>query len=355
MEVTVYGEKKYFYYTNNRRDDNIIVSFKLSYLQPCYDSRESSWISVFHEELVKNPTCKTRDRDGNVLNGKYFKVSDGISLKSLYNDNDINIENANDEIENSKVNLYARNFYDKNEECIEKYFSDFEDEEKTFQKLEIIIKILNIISMALILILVINSIKMKCNQTISLNWYLFIIHAYAIIAHVVSISLVFSKKKLKYNCDEDIGFNNKINDIFSSNVNNNSVLVLIMGIFSSIHLITNLIVSLCLKLNKKYAYNYAMENNMYPYPSGIENPIPMPMPMPMAGMPQPIIVQQNLVNNNSAYTTPYNNGDKIDNQMLKPPPNYFHPNKIKDMNNNNIPPPSATPLEKKPKKKKKKS
>ena len=139
----------YFYYTNNSINNNIITTFKLSNGFPCFSSNESSWISIFDNEHVKNPNCTIKNSDGNSRDERYIKVSnDGISIKSLYMDNDINISDANSTHNESKVDLYARNFYDKNEDCINKYFSDVE-ENKLNKNIKKIIMIINIISIVL--------------------------------------------------------------------------------------------------------------------------------------------------------------------------------------------------------------
>ena len=79
----------YFYYTNSNKNGKIITNFKLSYGLPCMFSIEKSWISILESEKEINPKCRT-SVNGKLLDDTYTKVEGGeISLKSLYNDNNI--------------------------------------------------------------------------------------------------------------------------------------------------------------------------------------------------------------------------------------------------------------------------
>ena len=115
------GNIYYFYYTNTKIDNPIITTFKLSKDYPCMYSLETNWISVFDDEVDKNPTCKT-SINGKKWDDRYTQVASGISLISLYKDNNIDIDNAISSEIKKTVNLYTRNFFSKNEECQNKFF-----------------------------------------------------------------------------------------------------------------------------------------------------------------------------------------------------------------------------------------
>ena len=207
----------YFYYSNKNINGKIITKFILSNGLPCYSSNEESWISVFTDEIEKNIQCKTKDDDGKDRDNRYFQIpGDGISIKSLYEDNNINITDANSSSIDTIVNLYARNINSKNgnEECIIKYFSDIKEEYNSHQEIETIITVLNIISMLLTFILwiYIIAILFCCCFNLKFYWACLIVHAFGIIVLIVSMSIL-PEPKLKYNCDESFYLNNQINDI----------------------------------------------------------------------------------------------------------------------------------------------
>ena len=172
-------------------------------------------------------------------------------------------------------------------------------------------------------------------------------------------------EKLKYNCNEDFGINNKIDNIFNSNFSDNNNLALYLGIISSFCLFFNMIIFICFNLCKKSGDGYIIENSNGT--SGIQNPVPVPVPI--YGKPQTVIAVQNPINNNNfnnnaysipnnnAYSIPYNDASKADNQMVNqdnkviPNANSFAQTNLM---NNNAPAPSITPLEKRKRNKKKK-
>ena len=328
------GNNHYFYYTNTKIDEKILTTFKLSYNLPCLSSNDTSWISVFIDEREINPKCK-KNKDGKSRDDRYIQVSEnGITLMNLYKDNEINTFDADSNIFLS-VNLYARYFLDKDEDCVNKFFSDIEEENKSFIKIEKIVRIINIISAILIMVLIIySSIMCCCCENLQMRWILIIIYIYGIIELIVSMSIVH-EGKMKYDCDEDLGFNIKINGIIEKIYSNNQSIVIAMGVLGIVSLILNLIFYLCLKLNKKIGGN--MNNNIYGYTS-------QPPPI-MYGMPQPVIAQQNPTNN-MGYTTSYYKVPQINNQVVQIQPPFS--NAYSPYQNNNIimggAPPSSSPL-----------
>lgn len=171
----------YFYYTNSKTDNKIITTFELSNGYPCRDSSETSWISVFSNEIEKNPKCKTTI-NGKITDDRYEKVSEnGITLKSLYKDNDIDISDADTTKIESKVDLYVRNYFNKSEECINKYFSDFEDENNKLDNIKLIVRILYIISAVFLCSLLIYTGLICCYFNLEIYFFFCIVHIYGIV------------------------------------------------------------------------------------------------------------------------------------------------------------------------------
>ena len=283
----------YFYYTNNNINDNIITTFNLSNGFPCMNSSQRSWISVFNDEHEPNPTCKSK-RDN-----RYTLIPGNITLKSLYSCNNITIKKADSSKINSEVNLYTRNFIDKNQDCITKFFSDVEEENNSYHNIEKAIRIINILCiMAIFFIILYSSMMCCCCRGWKYHWPFLIIHAYGIIIDILSMVIIY-RDNLEYKCDNDSGFNTLINDIVNDSYKDSRSSVIALGVLSIFTLILNLIFSICLILNKNKNNNYGTNNIVYGYPPGI--------PAPVAVItPQTIYVQQAPINNNIGYATPYN-------------------------------------------------
>lgn len=282
----------YIYYTNKKTDNNIITNFKLSNGYPCIDSSETSWISVFNDEVEKNPRCKTIIND-KLTDDRYKKVSEsGISLKTLYHENNIPISDADTTKIESTVDLYVRNFFDKNEECINDFFSDFKDENKRLDSTKLIVRILYIISAVLLCSLVVYTGLNCCFFDLHIYLFFIIVHIYGIIIYIVTLVLIL-KKHLKYNCD-DIGFNNLVNKILNKNYSNNQGLVIGLGAMMIFMYILNLIFTICLKYNKN---RVGIHNNDF----GVQPKVPLSF----QGFPQAVYIQQQSQINNIGYATPY--------------------------------------------------
>ena len=319
--------KHYFFYTNTKVNNPIITTFKLSYGFPCIDSSETSWISVFRNEVDLNPTCTT-SINGNTLDYSYTQVVNGITLRSLYIDNSIDITDANSEKISQTVNLYTRNFFTKNENCINKYLSDIKKENDKYHDIEKTVKILNIIDIFLLVFLFVYSNLILCINYLEFYLYFLIIHIYGIIQLIVSIVLVY-RKKLDYKCDGDIGLNKKINEILYKNNDNNRSFVMAMCILSIILIILSIIFSICIHKKKK-EINSSHLTPYNGYGPGVLIPLPVVNPIPQA-----IYIQPNQINN-LGNNTPYVNFPQINNQLYQVPSNLVVPAYI-----NNAPPPSA--------------
>lgn len=318
----------YFYYTNSNINGNIITNFKLSNGYPCAMSYEKSWITIFSNEANKNPICKTTV-EGKLRNENYIKIEGSdISLKSLYKDNEISYTGSETDLDKIIVNLYARN-YDKDEECNYQYFSDIEKADDSFKIIQLVIRIINIISVIFIFALMIYCLFICKYITLEFYGTFFIVHIFGITENIVSICLTY-QNKFYYKCGADTEFNNKIDNIYEENKSFNRDLVLAMCILSIISLSLNLLFSICLKKNNK---NIGIQTYNNSYPQNYEVP---------NGVVQPIIIQQIPYNGpgfasynpayNGNYNIPYNNVPIINNEINSQSNRYAY---SKPINNNN--------------------
>lgn len=317
---SITDNKKYFYYTNKKTDNKIITTFKLSHGLPCMDSNESSWISIFNDEVDKHPSC-TKIIDGKTRDDRFIEIPGSkISLQSLYNDNDVKYNNLNESVLDDRVELYARNFYDKDEKCINKFFEDLDNEEKYFNKVSIVLKVLIIISVVSNFTLFIYSSLICCKGTLRFYWFFLIIPIYGMISNIISI-IIIASNSLKYKCEE-IGFNNKLNDILEENYSDDQIIIIIMSSLSFFFHIILLIFSICI------AKIGITSNNYDNYAVG-GYPVPVQMNVIPAYNPQ-------IPPNNIGYYNPQMNAQIA--------PNYSpYPNQM-GYNNININPPSRTPM-----------
>ena len=239
----------YFYYTNTKTDNKIITKFKLSKGYPCMLPTESSWIQVFSNEVEKDQDCKT-DVGGKYRDEKkYVQINgNGITIKSLYKDNGIDINDADRVKIESTVNLYTRNFDYKTEGCTFNFISDLENEEKASNKIQIAIICLCGISAAFFIFLTIFSfIGCCCFPKLNFPWSFLIMYIYGFIEIIISI-ILSSRMHLKYTCDEE-KFNNMINNDVNYNLDISLSYVLVMGIISVVFMGSSLIFFFCLKKN----------------------------------------------------------------------------------------------------------
>lgn len=293
--------KKYFYYTNKKTENKIITTFKLSHGLPCMDSNESSWISIFNDEVDKHPSCD------NIVNGKtrddrFIEIPGSkISLQSLYNDNDVKYNNLNESVLDDRVELYARNFYDKDEQCINEFFEGLDNEEKYYNKISIAIKVLIIISIVSKIALFIYSSLLCCKETLKFYWHFLIIPIYGMISNLICI-IIISSKPLEYKCEE-IGFNNKLNDILKENYSNDDLIIILMSSFSFFFHIILLLFSICL------AKKIGITNNNYGA-GGYS------VPVQMNAIP---VYNPQIPPNNIGYYSPYPNQMGYNNMNINPP------------------------------------
>lgn len=250
------GIDYYIYYTNQNTNSTIITNFKLSYGLPCMFSKERSWISILTYEKEKDPSCKT-SVNGKLRDDRYTRVEkSGISLKSLYYDN--NIGNSGTIINDKTVELYVRNYIHIDENCNNQFFEEIEKKSNSLKKTEILIKVLNGITFIFILLLVIYSILICC---CNLQFYIFLLIV-PIIGIILNISeiILTSISKLRYKCSDE-GYNSKIDELLAQDYYKSHALILAMCITSIIALIVNIFFCLFLKFSKEQITPLYNNNN----------------------------------------------------------------------------------------------
>ena len=271
-------------------------------------SKERSWTSILPYEKEVDPSCKT-SVNGKLRDDRYTRAEGSdISLRSLYNDN--NIGNGVTYISNSDktVELYWRNYIHIDENCNNKFFEEIEKKNNSFKKTEILIKVLSGITFVLILLLVVYSILVCC---CNLQFYILLLIAPAI-GIILNISeIIFTSiSKLRYKCSEK-GYNSIIDELLTEDFYTSHAIILAMCITSIIALIVNIIFYIYMKFAKEQittpyynngvavavaqpVVNMAPQYPNYPqyppYPQYPQNPqfVPSMNGQPVPGYGQPI-------------------------------------------------------------------
>ena len=204
---------KYIYFTNKKINNKIIIHFELSTNNPCIVSDEHNWIAVSNKEKEKTCNCTTYINN-NLYDPLYKEVGNNILLKSIYYDNNIPIFS---ECNTQTVNLYARNYYYLNKECVEKYVSDFDELEKSYTSAILTIRKLQYIDFVLIIIYIIFLFLYTFTEDDKFKNISLIITSIILIYEVIIyIIFIFSinDQKLQFNCGGET-INLKIENIYS--------------------------------------------------------------------------------------------------------------------------------------------
>ena len=206
---------KYIYFTNKKVDNKILTHFELSVDKPCISSDEHNWIAKNSNEKESTCNCQTYI-DDNLYDPSYIKVGSNILMKSFYYDNEIPVYN-NYNIET--VNLYARNYYYLEKQCLDKYILNYDNLEKYYINKILTTKILQYIEFGFAIIYIvclIRSIFLKEDNK-SIGLYLIItdvILLYGIIIYIKFLVFI-SLNKLNFSCEYP-SINSKINNIFNT-------------------------------------------------------------------------------------------------------------------------------------------
>ena len=212
----------YIWYTNKNYNGKIITEFKLSKGAPCAKSSEISWHEYYQNEVEGYYGCKT-SIDGSTTSTRYTKVNEaGINMKQLYKDNGLTNEPNYPYFngDTTTVDLYARNYNEIDEICVDKFLGDFEDDKKYFDKAFKISRALSLIGLILILALFIY-ILTTCSCCCNLTYHgiVIIIPIYGLVANIVIISIM-NKAEIKYKCQIE-GSNSELDDEMDKQYGNN--------------------------------------------------------------------------------------------------------------------------------------
>lgn len=264
LEVTdtISGEKKYFYYTNTEYNKRIITKFRLSKGFPCVSLNENSWIPLYSDETPESYECKT-EINGKKKDERYDQVGIDISLDTIYKD--IIRDYGEEDLTDKKVELYARNFIDMDEECIKKFFEEIDNDERFYDNIEKAIMGIIAVSILFNLALCIYSTLICCYYFLRFYWFFLTAPIYGILSNIVTIIIAYQGITY-YEC-EDTGFNDLLNETIKNNYKDSRNVVVAMSAVSLFFLIIVLIFTISLKRNYGLDYvNRLVNNNLANYP-----------------------------------------------------------------------------------------
>ena len=230
---------KYIYYTNNKTNNKIITHFELSGNNPCIIPDEHNWIAVYSREKEKTCNCKTYI-NGTLYDQNYREVGNKILMKTLYYDNSIPIyKNFNNEM----VNLYVRNYYYIDKQCMEKFVSDFDDLENYYISKFLTFRICQYIQLVTFFIYLYcfwkhdcisdyDERKKRCDLIITE-----ILSLYWVIINII-ILIFISRKEKNFLCGE-YSINTKINNIFD-----NEFSFTVIKVFDIINLVLSIFIAI---------------------------------------------------------------------------------------------------------------
>ena len=236
----------YITFSNNNPTGKIITQFKLSQGKPCAKTSENSWIPYYIDEIRGDYSCST-SINGKTRSDIYRQVSEHdveINIVSLYKDNGLTDTNTVYIRENT-VELYAKNYNDVDEKCVEEFLEDYEDEKKYFDSAYKTARALSLIGLILILALFIY-IMSTCSYCCNLTYrgIAIAIPIYGIVANIIVIS-VTNKPKIKYECQKD-GTNSDLEDEIDKQYGINTVSI-VMAVLNIVFYSIVLMFTICLK------------------------------------------------------------------------------------------------------------
>ena len=271
--------KYYINYRNDNPTGKIITQFKLSYASyPCAKSSETKWIKVYDDEVEDTYSCSTAI-NGQYLSSIYDKVSDaeagaGINIVSLYKDNGLTITNWQiSSLSNKNVDLYARNYKDIDEKCLEKFLKDFEDEKKYFDsafKTARGLSLIGLIFALALFIYIITTCSCCCNVTY--HGIAIIVPIYGLVANIIIIGIT-NKAKINYKCQKE-GLSSDVDEIIDDQYGSNTVNI-VMSVLNIVGYSIVLMFTLCLKFmrNKGIVGGVSMPTPVVPvYPGAYPTP-----------------------------------------------------------------------------------
>ena len=262
---------------NNNPDGKIIIQFKLSYGEPCAKSSEINWIEVYGNEVEDSFQCSTTI-NGQLHSNIYDKVSNanadaGINIVSLYRDNGLTLTSPSPSVSSTYVDLYARNYKDIDEKCLEKFLEDFEDEKKYFVSAFKTARALSLIGFIFVLALFIYIFTTSvfcCNVTY--HGIAIIVPIYGLVANIIIIGIT-NKAKINYKCQKE-GLSSDVDEIIDDQYGSNTVNI-VMSVLNIVGYSIVLMFTLCLKFmrNKGIVGGVSMPTPVVPvYPGAYPTP-----------------------------------------------------------------------------------
>ena len=139
---------------------------------------------------------------------------------------------------------YLKNNSDKDKQCAIEFFKDIDYEKKYYDAAMISVRVLDSVSLLIIGGLCIYTLAMCCSE-IKFNSLTFIVPIYEILSNIVAIAVI-NRDEIKCEC-EIKEFDEKINNLLSSQYIDNSVTLSVISGFAIVFDIFLLILLLCLK------------------------------------------------------------------------------------------------------------
>ena len=256
----------------------VITQFKLSHGEPCAKSSEINWIEVYGNEVEDSFQCSTTI-NGQLHSNIYDKVSDadadaGINIVSLYKDNGLTLTvSSTSSLSSTYVDLYARNYKDIDEKCLEKFLEDFEDEKKYFVsafKTARAFSLIGLIFAIVLFIYILTTCSCCCNVTY--HGIAIVVPIYGLVANIIVIGIT-NKAKIKYKCQKE-GLSSDVDEIIDDQYGSNTVNI-VMAVLNIVGYSIVLMFTLCLKFmrNKGIVGGVSMPTPVVPvYPGAYPTP-----------------------------------------------------------------------------------
>ena len=171
------------------------------------------------------------------------------------------------------VDLYARNYKDIDEKCLEKFLEDFEDEKKYFVsafKTARALSLIGLIFAIVLFIYILTTCSCCCNVTY--HGIAIVVPIYGLVANIIVIGIT-NKAKIKYKCQKE-GLSSDVDEIIDDQYGSNTVNI-VMSVLNIVGYSIVLMFTLCLKFmrNKGIVGGVSMPTPVVPvYPGAYPTP-----------------------------------------------------------------------------------
>ena len=261
------NNEKYLHYTNQAINKQLIINFKLSNDFPCIYPGEFSWYYYYPLE-PNNGTCATNISD-KTRDDRYEKI-DIINKSILYKDNNIHdkIKDISNypfyNLNNDNITFYTRTFLGLEKKCMESngfsfdYFNSLNSKINVIQGLIILIIVFfgllifgfitfwayfidnKIIAGIFFLGVLTYKIYNSCSENlIKLKLSLMVFEIILLIPSILTIININKLKDIKFACGDEL--TNGLIKIFIEKINTIKAYLIIILVFISISIITNIV------------------------------------------------------------------------------------------------------------------